>query len=382
MSSLDEIVRAEVRRRGRVTFAEFMGWALSHPTHGYYMTKIRTGRGGDFVTNVQAGPLFGRLLAESFVEMWDALGSEKFTLVELGGSDGALAESVLRALEEMGRDRRVALHVVEASPVARQAARRRLSRYGRVHLHARLEEMEHTAGVEGCIYSNEFFDALPFHRVRWKAGRLWELWVEESGGQLFERPGPLSPGVAEAFGLSGVTLGEDQEAEVLLAMESAVEEISRVLSRGFVLTVDYGGAAQELAGDLRPRGTRRTFARHAVGDDPFSEIGERDITAHVDFTRLARLGEAAEMRPLVYARQGAYFLAAGERVLRAAVENAGEEERPRVARQVQQLVHPHAFGGAFQVLIQGKNTGGVTLSGSKASRVQRLLFENDKAVTS
>ncbi|MBL0059633.1 MAG: SAM-dependent methyltransferase [Elusimicrobia bacterium] len=207
MSSLDEIVRAEVRRRGRVTFAEFMGWALTHPTHGYYMTKIRTGRGGDFVTNVQAGPLFGRLLAESFVEMWDALGSEKFTLVELGGSDGSLAESVLRALEEMGRDRRVTLHVVEASPVARQAARRRLSRYGRVQLHACLEEMEHTAGVEGCVYSNEFFDALPFHRVRWKEGRLWELWVEEAGGKLFERPGPLSPGVAEAFNGSGVTLG-------------------------------------------------------------------------------------------------------------------------------------------------------------------------------
>ncbi len=373
MTPFDEIVRAEVRRRGRVTFAEFMAWALYHPRHGYYMTKGRTGRTGDFVTNVQSGPLFGKLLAATFMEMWDALGSEKFTLVELGGSDGSLAESVLRALEEKGRERWVSLHLVEASPVALQAARRRLSRYGHVHFYGSLAEMEHTAGIEGCVYSNEFFDALPFHRVLWKDGRLWELFVQMEGETLCERPGPPSPGVAEAFASSGIILEDEQEGEVFLSMEETVEEISRVLSRGFVLTVDYGGPGVELFGDHRPRGTRRTFARHAVGDDPFSDIGERDITAHVDFTRLALLGESRELKPLVYARQGSYFLSAGENVLRAAVEGTPEADRPKMARQVQQLIHPQSFGGAFHAFIQGKNVGGITLSGAKTNRIQRLV---------
>ncbi|MBK8576503.1 MAG: SAM-dependent methyltransferase [Elusimicrobia bacterium] len=373
MTPFESLVKAEVRRRGRISFAEYMSWALYHPRHGYYMTRVRTGRAGDFVTNVQTGPLFGKLLAASFMEMWDALGSEKFTLVELGGSDGALAESVLRALEEKGRERWVSLHVVEASPVALLAARRRLSRYGHVHFYASVEEMEHTAGIEGCVYSNEFFDALPFHRVLWKEGRLWELWVETEGETLCERPGPPSPGLAEALVFSGVTLEEGQQGEVFLSMEEAVENIARVLSRGFVLTVDYGGAGEELFGDHRPRGTRRTFARHAVGDDPFSEIAERDITAHVDFARLARLGEERELNPLVYARQGSYFLSAGESVLRAAIEGATEADRPRISRQVQQLLHPHAFGGAFQILVQGKNVNGITLSGSKTNRIQRLV---------
>ena len=372
MTPFDLIVRDEVRRRGRVTFAEFMRWALYHPRHGYYMTKVRTGRAGDFVTNAQTGPLFGRLLAASFMEMWDALGSEKFTLVEVGGSDGTLAESVLRALEEKGRERWVSLHLVEASPVARQAARRRLSRYGHVHLHGSLAEMEHTAGIEGCVYSNEYFDALPFHRVVWKDGKLWELWVEMEGETLCERPGPPTPGLAEAFASTGIVLEDGQEGEVCLAMEESVEEISRMLSRGFVMTVDYGGAAAELFGAHRPRGTRRTFSNHAVGDDPFVEIGQRDITAHVDFTRLARLGSARELEPLTYARQGSYFLSAGENVLRSAVEGAPDADRPKIARQVQQLIHPHAFGGAFQILVQGKNVGGVTLSGAKTNRLQRL----------
>jgi SAM-dependent MidA family methyltransferase len=373
MTPYDLIVKAEVRRRGRISFAEFMTWALYHPRHGYYMTKVRTGRTGDFVTNVQTGPLFGKLLAATFMEMWDALGSEKFTLVELGGSDGSLAESVLRALEEKGRDRWVSLHVVEASPVSRLAARRRLSRYGHVHFYSSVAEMEHTAGIEGCVYSNEYFDALPFHRVLWKEGRLWELWVEMEGDTLCERPGLPSPGVAEALAFSGVTLEEGQEGEVFLSMEDAVEDIARVLSRGFVVTVDYGAAGVELFGDHRPRGTRRTFARHAVGDDPFSQIGERDITAHVDFTRLARLGQERELIPLIYARQGSYFVSAGENVLRAAIEESPEGDRPKIARQVQQLIHPHTFGGAFHVLVQGKNVSGVTLSGSKTNRLQRLI---------
>jgi SAM-dependent MidA family methyltransferase len=372
MTPFDAIVRAEVRRRGRVTFAEFMSWALFHPRYGYYMTKSRTGRAGDFVTNVQTGPLFGRLLAETFIGMWDALGSDRFTLVELGAGDGVLAESVLRALEEKGRDRRVSLHVVEASPVARQSLRRRLSRYGHVHVHARLGDMEHTAGVDGCVYSNEFFDALPFHRVRWHDGRLWELGVEMDGDHLCERPGPPSPGALESLALSGVTLAEGQEGEICLSMAEAVEDLSRLLSRGFVFTVDYGGAGVELFGDHRPRGTRRTFSRHTVGDDPFTDVGERDITAHVDFTRLARLGEANELVPLLYARQGSYFLSAGENLLRTVVEGATDADRPRAARQVQQLIHPHAFGGAFHVLVQGKNVGGVTLAGAPSSRLQRL----------
>jgi SAM-dependent MidA family methyltransferase len=337
MSAFDETVIAEVRRRGKVTFAEFMGWALHHPRHGYYATGLRTGRGGDFVTNAQAGPLFGRLLAGVIADVWDALGSERLTLVELGGADGALAESVLRALEAMGRVRRVAFHLVEASPPARAAARRRLSRFGAVEVHASLEDLEHVAGVEGVVYSNEFFDALPFHRVLQREGKLQELFVVEENGVLAERPGaPSTPRLAEAFRESGASLAEGCEAEVCLALE----------------------------------GTRRTFARHAVGDSPFSDIGRQDITAHVDFTRLALEGARHGLTSVLYAPQGSFFLQAGEKILRDAVEGGGD--RAAAVRQVQQLIHPRAFGGSFQVLLQEKNAEGVAWPGLKANRIQRL----------
>lgn len=366
-ASFTETVRAEIRRRGRISFAEFMGWALAHPRWGYYAGPSRTGRSGDFITNVQV-PLFGELISSVIVNMWDALGSERFTLVELGAGDGALAERILADLERRGRGRRVTLHLVELSRSARESARRRLSRFRGVQFHAALSDLEHTAGVEGCVYSNEFFDALPFHRVRVVNGELTELYVADGADGLRETPGPLSsPDLARGFEEERIQLAEGQSAEVGLAVDDVYEALERLLARGFVLSVDYGGPAAAVYDSSRPQGSRRTFSRHRVADDPFRDIGEKDITAHVDFTRMARAGLRRGFRPIVYADQGPFLLAGAEAEIRSAVEGPA----PR-GREVRQLVHPSAFGGAFHVLVQSVNAEGSVLRCEKAARLQRL----------
>ncbi len=371
-----ELVRAEVRRRGRITFAEYMEWALYHPQHGYYTSgPVPTGRQGDFFTNAQVGPLFGRLLAESFAEMWDLLGSGHFTLVELGAGDGRLAEQVLLALERKGRRQGLRYCLVEQSPLARETAKRRLARFPRLTLLDRLESLEHVSGVEGCVFSNEFFDALPFHRVLWEGGELRELYVQEEGGRLVEKPGePSTPRLSRFFEEQGVALSEGQKAEVCLKAEEAMAEIERSLSRGFVLTIDYGEPSADLYRESRREGTLQAYQKHRRETDPFQEIGRRDLTALVDFGRLAALGLKGNLRPLVFASQGTYFLNSAEGVLREAVEGGPDGRRDlSLARQVQQLVHPQSFGGAFHVLVQGKNVGEPSLSGGKVNRVRRLL---------
>jgi SAM-dependent MidA family methyltransferase len=374
MSEFQNTILSEVRRRGRVTFAEFMKWALYHPIHGYYAAGgERRGRGGDFFTSVGTGGLFGRLLAESVTEMWDHLGSGRLTLVELGASDGGLAEQVLKALEGKGRAKGVSVHLVEKSGPAREAARRRLARFPRVHLWEDLDEMEHTAGVEGVVYSNEFFDALPVHRVRMESGALQEFFVVEKDGRLVEEAGePSTPRLARCFEEQEVHLAEGQAAEVCPALEEVVEGIDRVLARGFVITVDYGEPSVDLYREDRRDGTLRTFRKHAVGGDPFQNIGEQDITAHVDFGRLAALGARGELDPLLFCSQGSYFLNSCEGLLRKVVEEEGKQD-PSMSRRVQQLLHPEGMGGAFHVLVQGKNVGRPELSGGKANRLHRLV---------
>lgn len=367
MNPLGAIVLEEVGRRGRVTFREFMEWALYHPLHGYYMRgAMRTGRQGDFYTNVQTGGLFGRLLAESFIQMWDALEAEHFVLVELGGADGALAEQVLTALEAKDRLKGLSYCLVEKGPAAREHARRRLSRFPRVKLFDDISSFEHTAGVCGCVFSNEYFDALPFHRVVRTAAGLSELYVEREGDRLVEKPGELStPRLAGVLQEQAVELAEGQRAEVCLALDDAVAGIGRVLGQGFVLTVDYGEPSADLYRETRLNGTLQVYAKHRAESDPFAEIGERDLTAHVDFSRLAELGRRNDIQPLIFASQGAYLLNSGESVLKEAVE-AGR------AAAVQQLVHPESFGGKFHVLVQGKNVADAALPGGRVNRVRRL----------
>src|SRR5258708_4766189 len=99
---LAQALHAEIARRGPISFRDFMARVLYDPEHGYYGAgKARVGRGGDFFTNVSVGPLFGRLLARQFVEMWRRLGEPgDFVLVEQGAHRGDCAGDVLTALRE------------------------------------------------------------------------------------------------------------------------------------------------------------------------------------------------------------------------------------------------------------------------------------------
>ena len=381
MTALDELVLAEAARRGKVTFAEFMDWALYHPQHGYYTSGApRTGRQGDFYTNVHSGSLFARLLVESFLEMWDYLGSGRFTLVELGAGDGVLAERIFRAFEEKGRHRDLSYFLVERSPWSRELARRRLSRFARVRILDDLRSLEHTSGVEGCVFSNEFFDALPFHRVLWKDGALRELYVVAEGGRLVERPAePSTPRLAAYLKEQGVSLAEGQRTEICLLLEDLLAELERSLARGFVFSIDYGEPSLDLQREDRVNGTRQVYRKHRLLDDPFEEAGERDITAFVDFGRLAALGLRGDFRPLVFASQGAYFLNSAEDFLRRAVEgDGGRGGDVSLKAAVQQLLHPRSLGGAFQILIQGKNVGDPVLRGGRVNRLHRLASPSAK----
>src|SRR5206468_1143552 len=82
----------------------FMELTLYHPKYGYYASgRARIGRRGDFFTNVSVGPLFGKLLAAQFVEIWEKLGRPgDFEIVEQGAHDGLFAADALSALRQSG----------------------------------------------------------------------------------------------------------------------------------------------------------------------------------------------------------------------------------------------------------------------------------------
>ncbi len=316
------------RAGGRITFEQYMDLALYDRRIGYYQqAKTRIGRQGDYFTSVSVSPLFGKILAEQIRRFRRELGEPAdFMVVEFGGSSGTLRDDILAVMP--GLDYRI----VEVGRHAPES-------------------------ICGCILSNEFLDALPVHRVRVVEGNWVELYVKTTkseSGPLEEITGPVSdPRVLERLAGLPIELMEGYTTEVNLRALDWVRDAARRLSRGFVLTLDYGFTRPEFFSPPRARGTFRCYYRHTLNDDPFQNIGEQDMTAHVEFSSLMEEGEKTGLRTILFEDQAHYLLEMGKDLIEQIVEkNAGRISPERQA--VHQLIHPGMMGSQFKVLIQQK----------------------------
>lgn len=278
--SLAEIITGEIRSSGPMPFHRFMELALYHPGLGYYAGGRKPfGRGGDFFTNSQLQPVFGRLLAQR-IQRWRAeLGRrEDFSVVELGSGRGETADEVLRSLPGLEWIR------VESG------------------------DRWPCGPVTGLVFCNEFFDALPVDVVERRDGGWIEWGVGESGGRLAWQPTGRS---RPRQGLPRIA--EGSRIETVERQLEALRRIRGLLARGWLLAIDYGYTHQEVErGGRFPQGSLMGYSRHRAVPDVLASPGERDITAHVNFTALEEAGRdlGFEVRPL--RTQQAFLLAAGE----------------------------------------------------------------------
>ena len=376
MTPLAELLAERIRRYGLLTFADYMRECLYHPVHGYY-SKAESKRFADYYTSVDVHPIFGRLLARQFAEMWENLSRpEKFTLVEAGAGVGRLAAHILDFSKAKLAAFYGALHYVA---VERSAARRE---QGSVRLRGHAEHF--SASVEipahipaGCLFSNELMDALPVHRVVMESlhrlkpvplgeGALKEIFVGFHDGRFVDVLAPVSTcAITEYFGTQNIALQEGQHAEAGLEACDWITEVGRRLERGYVLTIDYGHPASELFDEHHMRGTLLAYQNHRVSEEFYAAPGEQDLTAHVNFTALETWGKRSGLETVGCTSQTAFLLALGQGNEFADLYNDGETEAERVRSRLQlkTLIYPEGMGERFQVLIQQKGVSEAQMTG-------------------
>jgi len=279
-----ETLRERIRSAGRITFAEFMEAALYAPCGGYYGQPGRVAPSGDFFTSPSAHPAFGALICVQLREMARLLDDpDPFTVLEMGAGDGTLARDIAgyAARLDPGFAARLRYVAVDRIP-ARQDARQSAVASGPEAVRANRMPF---GAVAGCALSNELLDSFPVHRFAIHDGAVRELYVTVDGNRFVEEEGPPSTPAIEARLASLATpLPDGYRGEVNLGLDAWADDVSSALDRGFVLTVDYGHAAEDLYRPERSSGMLRCYYRHTLGGDPFSHVGEQDITAHVDFS--------------------------------------------------------------------------------------------------
>lgn len=352
----EELIRQQIQIEGPMSFRRFMELALYHPYHGYYnQSSPRRGRSGDYFTSLQVSSLFPQIMAESFLQMWEMLGSEQFVLIEVGSGDGEFLEGVLKIFAQKKKLKGLRVWAVEQSRPARDHLWRKLSRFPRCQVVSSMDQIDWMGGMEGCIFSNELFDALPFHRLRRRSTGWQEVLIDLENGTLVEKEGLLTGFINKLLYFDDPgNLEEGHELEARPQISTIFEEWSSWISRGFVLTVDYGHPFSSFFSPLRAQGTWRCYKKHEMNKNALQDIGTQDITSHIDFTQLALEGQKVGFDPLLYCSQGIFLTHAGKDVIEQSLAGGQEQEKKKMIRAVQQLLHPEAMGENFWVLVQGK----------------------------
>ncbi len=318
---LAQLIADEIRADGPMPFRRFMELALYHPRLGYYVSQRDPfGTGGDFYTNAQLQPVFGRLLAQQ-VDLWrQELGCpEDFSVLEVGPGRGEIGTQVRKRIPEIdwtGVD------------------------YG---------DPWPERPLTGVVLCNEFFDALPVDSIE-RTSDGWLLRGVELRGDRFcwQTVGPVRADDAWPDVEPGRRI-ESCDSQV-----AALRRIGDTLRRGWILVIDYGYARTEIERAGRfPDGSLMGYSQHRADPDVLLEPGQRDITAHVNFSALEDAAREAGLEVTPVTSQQAYLLGLGEPDSFARALEA-ESERAATLLRMQLKTLIFGLGETFRVLVLRK----------------------------
>ena len=313
---------------GWIPFARYMELALQ----AYYGRSDRQfGARGDFVTAPELGSLFGRTLARQLREI-------EGPILELGAGSGALAETLLKELDRE-------YLILETSSALRRRQSERLG--GRVKF---LDSLP--SGFSGIVLANEVADAMPVHAVTWKQGQIVERGVSLKQDHLVWEERPASGALLEEA--KAIEVPVPYDSEIALAAPAWMRSLGERLERGAVFVIDYGFPRHEYYHPQRAMGTLMCHARHRAHGNPFERPGEQDISAHVDFSALARAARDSGLEVLGYATQAQFLVNCGitDVLGQANLDNA--LHYAPIAAQAQKLLSPAEMGELFKVLAVGR----------------------------
>ena len=377
---------------GWLPFDQFMAMALYTPGLGYYANgRVTFGRmpggqstqvpgtppatgalqtpgelpGSDFVTAPELSPLFGDVLARQVVQALQATGTRE--VWEFGAGSGALACQILKRFSQLEKatgtvfvDKYV---IVDLSGTLRARQQDRLREWaGRVQWADALPD-----ALNGVVLGNEVLDAMPVKLLARVDGQWFERGVVRvgshgtGGGAPVGTPGDLGEPSSVASGHWAwvdrpTTLrppvdvpGEhDHLTEIHPQAEAFMRTLADRLQQGAAFLIDYGFPEAEYFHPQRHMGTLACHHLHKMDDNPLAQVGDKDITAHVNFTGVALAAQDAGLDVLGYTTQGRFLINCGLATVLDALPHdaAGLAQRAMAAK----LVNEHEMGELFKVL--------------------------------
>ncbi|HEY5801730.1 MAG TPA: SAM-dependent methyltransferase [Burkholderiaceae bacterium] len=345
------ISTAIVDAGGWLPFDRYMDLVLYAPGLGYYSGgSTKLGKDGDFTTAPEISPLFGASLAQLAGRLLDPAAPH---LLEFGAGTGRLAHDILSECARAGI-------VVDSYTIVELSGQLRARQQDLLRDFRQVVWLDALpAAFNGVVFGNEVLDAMPVQLVE-KHGEQWRevgVVVDEQGRYGYDSR-EANAALREQIALQiadADALPDGYLTEVHATGCGFMHSLAAMLAagRGAALLFDYGFPGHEYYHPQRDRGTLMCHYRHHAHDDPFYLPGLQDLTAHVDFTAMARAALAGGAEVLGYTSQAQFLLAAGIAELLQRTDPADARVYLPQANALQKLVSPAEMGELFKVLAIG-----------------------------
>ena len=347
-TALSQHIQQQIKAHGPMPFADFMQAALYTPKWGYYRRdRAKIGRDADFITAPEISSLFGICIAEQIHEYSQHHGP--VSIIEYGPGNGTLAHTIVSHLppESLAH-----YYLFDISPSLRATQEALIDTLPR-DIASKVTSIDTLpASFSGIIIANEVLDAMPVHRftvgeplqeqhVLWDGKQFTPIDMVSKNSALIDQVARIQTPMAPGY-----------RSEINLQAASWIQAIANCLTQGLILLIDYGYNQQTYYHPERHGGTLCCFRQHKASSDPFTLVGECDITAHVDFTQVVANAVAAGLTPIGYAEQSHFLLNLGI-IEKAQAQYATHPIETASAMKL--LMMPHEMGSLCKVLGLGKS---------------------------
>ena len=343
--ALSRHISKKISEQGAISFAEYMRAALYAPNLGYYSASSNS-NANDYFTSPMVHPAFGAALAIFSTALFNCTSPDQHTVIEIGAGDGLLAADFTQYLRECFPALSQSLNYLVYDIAVQEPS------------HYPVLPASQLGNQQAwLVVANELIDAFPVHLFEVRDGRPMEVLIKEENGRFVEHLALASPAIHQRLAPYIESLPEHYRGEVCLDVVGWVEQISRIVPRGFVVIIDYGMTQDRLYAPDRAHGTIQNYATHLRSSNILENPGTQDITAHVDFTALTSILQKHGFNLLLQTSQQEFLTSMGLRKWCSQITEMrlSEYHRIRNTAGMRKLLDPVGLG-SFTVAIYARGS--------------------------
>ena len=341
---IDNLIISQITKKGRINVAEFIE-LCQFSNDGYYINHDPIGQKNDFITSPEISQMFGEIIGAYLINFWEKNIQEEFNLVELGPGKGTLIEDIIRTAK-INKDflNSIKLFLIEKNESLIEKQKKKFSKLNIKNI-TWLKDFDIKDKKPLIVFSNEFFDCFPIRQF-FKKNQWYEQFIKYNSAQKifhFEAEQINDPKFLEIL----AKYNNVKIAEISNSRRDYFDKICRSIknNRGVFLTIDYGYKT------LPKNFSLQTIHKHKK-THLFENLGNQDITAHVDFDELIKVANDNNLKLELFSNQREFLLGYGLKERKKQLQkNKDQTVSKKIELDYERLVDKSQMGDIFKVLI-------------------------------